>query len=75
MLKVNNLERLLNLKNFQVGRRIVVPQIDPGDDRVMLMDYSVADLFYQSDFYYEVFQNKFRTYYEAIRRHLTDHGE
>lgn len=75
MLKVNNLERLLNLANFQVGRRIVVPQIDPGDDRVMLVDYSVANLFYMSDFYYEVFQNKFRTYYEAIRRHLREHEE
>lgn len=75
MLKVNNLERLLNLRNFQVGRRIVVPQIDPAGDRVMLMDYTVADLFYQSDFYYEIFQGKFRTYYEAIRQFLAEHEE
>jgi hypothetical protein len=70
VIEVNDLKAILNLKNFQVGRRIVVPEIDPTGQRIFLIDHTVADLFYQSDYYYAAFQDEFLAYYKGIREIL-----
>jgi len=75
VLMVNGLEAILRVENFQVGRRIVVPQLDPSGERIFLIDDSVADLFFQSDFYYEAFQEKFRAYYDALEEALRQRSE
>lgn len=67
---VNNVAAILNLVNFQVGRRIVIPQLDPSGERVFLIDAAVADYFFQSDFYYAAFLDRFRSYYEGIQEFL-----
>jgi len=70
VIEVNDLAAILSLKNFQVGRRIVVPEIDPTGQRVFLIDHTVADLFFQSDYYYAAFQDEFLAYYKGIREIL-----
>jgi len=75
VLDVNNVEALLNLANFQVGRRIAMPELDPSGERIFLICDRVADLFYQSDFYYEAFQERFRAYYDGIREILAGQGK
>jgi len=73
VLLVNNVQAILHLANFQVGRRIVVPELDPSGERIFLIDDTVADLYFQSDFYYEAFQEKFRAYYQGIHDILGGH--
>ena len=72
--KVNSAEAVLNLQNFQVGRRVVMPELDPSGERIFLIEYDVADYFFQSDFYYETFQDIFRNSYEGIRDVLEREG-
>ena len=72
---VNGAEAILRLSDFQVGRRIVLPGLDPSGERVFLVDYDVADYFFQSDFYYEVFQDTFRSYFDGVREVLDRPGE
>lgn len=72
---VNSFGDVLNLENFQVGRRIVMPELDPGGERHFLIEFDVADYFFQSDFYYETFQDIFRHSYEGIRDVLEREGQ
>jgi hypothetical protein len=52
-----------------------VPEIDPTGQRMFLIDNTVADLFYQSDYYYAAFQDKFRAYYQGIDETLDKYQE
>jgi len=67
VVKVNGVEALLNLEHFRVGRRIIMPDMDPTGDRFFLIDGPTAEYFFLSDFYYDAFQDEFRRYYEGIR--------
>lgn len=70
--KVNNIENLLCLKDFQVGRRIVIPTIEENQKRVFLIDHTVARYMYQSDFYYADFKEKLTRYYEGIKQFFAE---
>ncbi|GAH76023.1 unnamed protein product, partial [marine sediment metagenome] len=71
---VNDAATILTLRQFHVGRRIMIPKMDPLHERVFLVDYEVADNFFLSEFYYEVFQDTFRNHYEGIRELLDRKG-
>jgi len=67
---VSTNEAILNLDNFRVGRRIAIPAIREKNERIFLIDHTVSEYHYLSEFYYAAFQNKLRTYYEGIQRVL-----
>jgi len=72
---INVNSAILELHRFQVGRKIVIPQIRRENERVFLIDHLVATYFYMSDFYYEAFQNMLRNYYDGIQNVLQQQGE
>jgi Flp pilus assembly secretin CpaC len=71
-LKVNDVERIQRMENFKLGREIIIPELDPSGERIFLIDDKTADLFFESDFYYEVFQDKFVKYYRALQEYFTE---
>ncbi|MCD6415646.1 MAG: type II and III secretion system protein [Planctomycetes bacterium] len=56
--KVNDFETQMTLSNFRVGRRIIIPELGAASDRMFLVDHSVAELFYKSDYYYPALEQK-----------------
>ena len=54
----------------RAGEIIGIPVLDPTQERIFLVDQTVAEYFYQSDYYYEAFQEKLRAYYEGIQKIL-----
>jgi len=63
---VNNIEELLTLRNFQVGRKIVIPELDGGEERIFLADRTVAEFFYKSDYYYYALRQMLEQGYDII---------
>ncbi len=74
VLEVNDPDVIQRLANFQVGRRIAIPVIDPARERTFLIDREAADPFFFSHFYYAEFESKLQTYIRAIREVLDAQG-
>ena len=72
--KVNNFEDMLLLRNFRVGRRIVIPQLGEARDRTFLVDQDVAEFFFKSDYYYEALAAKLKQAYRIIEETLAMEG-
>lgn len=70
ILEVNDPDVIQRLANFDVGRRIAIPEIDPAQQRSFLLDRGVAVPFYMSHFYYAEFEEKFRRYINRIQEEL-----
>ena len=72
VVNVNNAEEVLALRDFQVGRRIALPEIDNTGHRKFLVDHQVAEYFFKSDYYYAALKEKLEAGYtildEALRR-------
>ncbi len=64
--KVNNIEELLLLRNFRVGRKIVIPELDGPDERIYLADRTVAEFFFKSDYYYYALRDALERAYDII---------
>ena len=71
---INVNEAILSVKNFHVGRKIVIPQLKKADERIFLIDHNVARYHYMTEFYYSAFRNKLKRYYEGIREMFRQHG-
>ena len=63
---VNVNSAILQVSKFQVGRRIAIPEVLREDDRIFLVDHTVSQYFYLSDFYYAAFRNTLETYFDGI---------
>jgi len=72
MINVN--ESNLTVRNFRVGRRIVIPEIQKGDDRIFLINHNVARYHYMTEYYYAAFRNKLMRYYDGIKSALKEYG-
>ncbi len=68
-------DALLQLDQFRVGRKIVIPQLEEDSDRIFLIDQNVSEYSYQSEFYYAVLKNMLRRYHEGIQEILEQHGK
>ena len=65
---------LLSVQNFNVGRRITIPEIEEESDRIFLVDHNVSLYHYQTEFYYAAFKDKLKKYVEGIREVLSRYG-
>ncbi len=72
ILDVNDPTVIQRLQNFQVGRRIAIPEVDPAHERTFLIDRSVAIPFYHSHFYYAEFEETLDIYIEEIQKYFSD---
>jgi hypothetical protein len=72
--KVNDFEGLLSLRRFRVGRRFVIPELDRARDRIYLIDPTVTEFFYKSDFYYSVLKEQLELGYELLQGELAKEG-
>lgn len=72
--KVNNFENLLRLSNFRVGRKIVIPQLGSQDERMFLVDHTVAEFFYKSDYYYHALERELEQSYAIIEQVMGEEG-
>ena len=70
--QVNDFGGVLSLRNFTVGRRIVVPEMRPG--RIYLVDHQVAEIFYKSDYYYAALEDKLEMGYALLQKALRQEG-
>ncbi len=72
MTSVNNVQDLLTLRNFRIGRKIVVPELGGEADRMYLVDRTAAEYFFKSDYYYYALRQKleqaYRTVQEAVAK-------
>lgn len=68
--QVNNFEELMALRNFRVGRRFVLPELDPEGSRSYLIDAQVAEYFYKSDYYYHALKEKLELSYQLLQEAL-----
>jgi len=73
--KVNNFEELMMLRNFRVGRRIVIPQLAGENERIFLIDQSVARYFFESDYYYTVLKERLEAGYRIVDEVLRRGGK
>ena len=71
---INVNEAILNVKNFRVGRKIVIPQLKQANERIFLIDHNVARYHYMTEFYYSAFRNRLKRYYEGLREAFRQHG-
>ena len=67
-------ESRLTMRNFRVGRRIVIPEIKERNDRIFLINHNVARYHYMTEYYYAAFRNKLMRYYEGIKTKLEEYG-
>ncbi len=72
--KVNNFEALLALRNFRVGRRFVIPELDSTDERIFLIDHCVAEFFFKSDYYYSALRDRLEKGFEMLEQALAREG-
>ncbi len=72
--KVNNFEDLLLLRNFRVGRRMVIPDFKERSQRKFLIGQRVAEFFFKSDYYYEALAAKLEQAYRIIEETLAMEG-
>jgi general secretion pathway protein D len=72
--QVNNFEELMTLRNFRVGRRFVLPEFDPASVRSYLIDRSVAEYFYKSDYYYHALKERLARGYTLLQEALAKEG-
>lgn len=72
--QVNNFEDLLLLRNFRVGRRIVIPQFKERGGRKYLMGQNVAEFFFKSDYYYEALAARLEQAYRIVEETLAMEG-
>ena len=72
--KVNNFEDLLLLGNFRVGRWIVIPQLGEAAERTFLIDQSVAEFFFKSDYYNEALAAKLEQAFRIVEQTLAMEG-
>ena len=56
LLEINSLPPALHVKDFPVGMQILYPNMETEENRKQVIDAKVAELFYVSDYYYQVFQ-------------------
>jgi len=73
--KVNDFAELLRLSNFRVGRRLIVPEFEGPDERVLLVDHNVAEFFYKSDHYYYALKQRLERGYEVLEEALSGEGQ
>jgi Flp pilus assembly secretin CpaC len=71
---VNNFEELLVLRDFRVGRRIAVPELDEVGERKFLIDQRVAEFFFKSDYYYPALEAKLEKGFEILQETLAREG-
>lgn len=68
MISVNDASNVLLLRNFRVGRKVVVPQLQHDSrDRMFLIGRDVAEYFYKSDFYYSALQRRLEVGYQRLQ--------
>ncbi|MEX2544651.1 MAG: ABC transporter transmembrane domain-containing protein [Phycisphaeraceae bacterium] len=58
-------DRQMTLRNFTVGRNLLMPEIE--DDAVFVLDSSVAEYFFISEMYYPILQQHLQQASEAMR--------
>ena len=71
---INVNDAILSVKNFRVGRKIVIPQLQKANERIFLIDHNVARYHYMTEFYYSAFRNKLKRYYDGLREIFRAHG-
>jgi Flp pilus assembly secretin CpaC len=71
---VNNFEELLTLRNFRVGRRFVIPEFDRSLERMFLVDQTVAEVFFKSDYYYPALKARLEGGYKVLDEALRKEG-
>lgn len=64
LIKINSPQEALSLRNFRVGRQVLFPSFPHAEEGVdsrkfYLVDHTVAETFYQTEFYYSAFQAEF----------------
>jgi len=72
--KVNNFEDLLVLRNFRVGRKVVMPEVEKNE-RVFLVDHEVAECFFKSEYYYPALKAKLEQGYRIVEQALAAEEE
>jgi len=73
--RVNNFEDVLHLRNFQVGRKIVMPELTGKDERMFLIDEQAAEFFFKSDYYYDALKARMERSYQILDEALASEGE
>jgi Flp pilus assembly secretin CpaC len=63
---VNNVQDLLTLRNFRIGRKIVVPELAGEASRMFLIDRTAAEYFFKSDYYYYALRQQLEQAYKTI---------
>ena len=63
---VNNVQDLLTLRNFRIGRKIVVPELSGEADRMFLVDRTSAEYFFKSDYYYYALRQQLEQAYKTV---------
>jgi hypothetical protein len=74
MISVNNAQDLLMLKNFHIGRKIIVPELSGEPNRMYLIDRTVAEYFFKSDYYYYVLRQDLQQAYNTINKDIASEG-
>ncbi len=74
MATVNNFADLLRLENFRVGRKFVIPEFGRLEERMYLVDHTVAEFFYKSDYYYHALKQRLEQGYRIIEEAMTTEG-
>ena len=75
LIKINSPQQSLRLKNFQVGKQLLFPSF-PEDTRrqtsrkFYLVDHTVAQTFYETEFYYSAFEDQFNCAIEEASKIL-----
>jgi hypothetical protein len=67
---VNDFGPSVRLSDFQVGRRIVIPEFVGARDRMFLVDHRVAEIFFKSDYYYESLKERLERGHAIVREAL-----
>jgi Flp pilus assembly secretin CpaC len=63
---VNNVQDLLTLTNFRIGRKIVMPELSGEADRMFLVDRTAAEYFFKSDYYYYALRQELEQAYKTV---------
>ncbi len=71
---VNNFGDLLRLENFRVGRKFVIPEFGQLEERMYLVDQTVAEFFYKSDYYYHALKQRLEEGYRIIEEAMAAEG-
>ncbi|HOX36786.1 MAG TPA: hypothetical protein PL033_02255 [Candidatus Brocadiia bacterium] len=72
VIKLNAPGGKLHLSDFIVGRELLFPELKGRDVRPYMIDNTVAQLYYESDFYYLAFEDSFQRKLEVLEKGIEE---